>query len=64
MDNALSSRRWSGRVRVLPFDTPDRLELGIALPSRREASPALKKFIQYVQRTVNRLTRQSGIRSR
>lgn len=64
MDNALSSRRWSGRVRVLPFDTPDRLELGIALPSRREASPALKKFIQYVQRTVERLTRQNGIRSR
>lgn len=61
MDNALSSRGWNGAVRVLPFDTPDRLELGIALPSQQEASPALKKFIQYVKRTVEGLTRQSGI---
>lgn len=60
MDNALNSQRWSGAVKVLPFDTADRLELGIALPSRKEASPALKKFIQYVKRTVEELTRQNG----
>lgn len=64
MDNALSSRRWTGAVRVVPFDTLDRLELGIALPSQEGASPALKKFIQYVKRTVAMLTRQNGIQRR
>ena len=52
MDNELSSSRWQGRVKVLPFTTGEKLELGIALPSYRDASPALKKFIEYVQNFV------------
>ena len=50
MDNAFSSLRWSGRVKVLPFATEDRLELGMALPSLDQASPALKKFLEYVKK--------------
>lgn len=52
MDNAFSSRRWNGKVKVLPFATPDRLELGMALPSLAQASPALKKFLEYVKKGV------------
>jgi len=50
MDNAFSSLRWSGRVKVLPFATEDRLELGMALPSLDQAFPALKKFLEYVKK--------------
>lgn len=52
IDNELSSRRWKGNVKVVPFKVPDRIELGIALPSAKEASPALKKFIEYVKEYV------------
>ena len=56
MDNAFSSLRWSGRVKVLPFATEDRLELGMALPSLAQASPALKKFLEYVKREILKTT--------
>ena len=52
MDNAFSSRRWQGKVKVLPFATEDRLELGMALPCLDQASPALKKFLEYVKKGV------------
>lgn len=52
MDNEVSVTRWSGRVKVLPFTTGDTLHLGIGLPSLEEASPALKKFIEYVKAFV------------
>ena len=59
MDNEVSVTRWSGHVKVLPFATGDTLQLGIALPSLKEASPALKKFIEYVKQFV---VKEYGIR--
>lgn len=52
MDNELRSAHWHGNVKVVPFATGDAIELGIALLDRKSASPALKKFIAYVQRFV------------
>jgi len=48
----LISRAWSGGVAELPFDPPQYIFLGIAVPSLREASPAAKKFIACVKETL------------
>ena len=45
LNNALMARSWNGPVAILPFDPPQYITLGIALPSLAQASPALKKFI-------------------
>jgi DNA-binding transcriptional LysR family regulator len=45
----LISREWNGKVAELPFDPPQYISLGIAVPSAKEASPATKKFIACVK---------------
>ena len=45
----LISRDWRGRVAERPFDPPQYISLGIAVPSLREASPAARRFIACVQ---------------
>ena len=45
-------RKWKGNVAALPFDPPQSVTLGITIPSIREASPAAKKFIEYVKRNT------------
>lgn len=52
IDDGLSVGRWPGKVVIRPLAQPSRLEIGIALPSVKEAAPALKKFIQAVQAYV------------
>ena len=42
----LISKNWSGNVVTLPFDPPQYVSLGIAVPSMKEASPAAKRFIE------------------
>lgn len=42
----LISRKWNGEVAELPFDPPQYISLGLALPSLAEASPAARKFIE------------------
>lgn len=41
----LLSRAWNGGVAELPFDPPQYIALGIAVPSLRETSPAAKRFL-------------------
>jgi len=41
----LISSKWKGPVVELPFEPPQYVSLGIAVPSFRETSPATKKFI-------------------
>ena len=48
LNQRLISREWNGRVVTLPFDPPQYVNLGIAIPSLREASPAARKFIEYI----------------
>ena len=45
----LISRDWRGRVAERPFDPPQYISLGIAVPSLREASPAARRFIACAQ---------------
>ncbi len=52
LNQRLISREWHGRVVTLPFDPPQYVHLGIAIPSLREASPAAKKFVEYILRIV------------
>ena len=44
-DQRLNAKRWSGDVVEVPFDPPQYISLGIAVPSLKELSPAARKFI-------------------
>jgi len=54
-NNALMTKKWTGQVRVLPFDPPQSITLGIAVPSLTEASPAVIKFIDCSERVIAKL---------
>lgn len=53
LNQALITRRWQGRVVTLPLDPPQYIELGLAVPALKEASPAAKRFIACVQNTMH-----------
>lgn len=48
-NQSLIAKGWKGTVVTLPFDPPQIIHLDISIPSLKEASPAAKKFIQYVE---------------
>lgn len=48
LDQSLLSRGWKGKVVTLPFDPPQKITLGIAVPSLKEISPSTRKFIDCV----------------
>ena len=45
-EQRLMSREWHGAVREVPFDPPQYISLGVAVPSMQEASFATRKFIE------------------
>lgn len=45
--NELITRKWQCDVVKLPLDPPQKITLGIALPSLEQASPAVKLFVKY-----------------
>lgn len=47
MNNAVNGRLWSGGVKILPLDPPQYVEIGIA--SRADASPAAKRFLDFLR---------------
>lgn len=51
--NELITKKWQGNVVKLPLDPPQQITLGIALPSLKTASPAVKRFVDYA---TSRLT--------
>lgn len=51
--NELITKRWQCDVVKLPLYPPQQITLGIALPSLKTASPAVKRFVDYA---TNRLT--------
>lgn len=51
--NELITRNWQCDVVKLPLVPPQQITLGIALPSLENASPAVKRFVQYA---VDQLT--------
>lgn len=50
LNQRLIAKDWHGRVKKIPFEPPQYIHLGLAVPSLRESSPAAKKFITYIQR--------------
>lgn len=55
MNNRLMTAQWQGRVAILPMDPPHTITIGISIPSRDGASPAVKKFIHYVQQGISQI---------
>ena len=55
LNNRLITLSWSGDVVTLPFDPPQFVSLGIGVPSWKEASPAMKKFIECVKDMLEEL---------
>ena len=55
LNNRLITLSWSGDVVTLPLDPPQFVSLGIGVPSWKEASPAMKKFIECVKDMLEEL---------
>lgn len=52
--NDLITHRWSFNVVKLPLDPPQSIDLGIAIPSLKNASPAARRFIDYAVQQLRR----------
>ncbi len=46
--NTLLSRRWQGEVAALPLDRSSDFEIGVAVNSSEECSPAAKEFLNFI----------------
>ncbi|MBD9068851.1 MAG: hypothetical protein EGP70_04515, partial [Butyricicoccus sp.] len=47
MNNAINGRAWSGNVRILPLDPPQKVEIGIACLD--SLSPAAETFFEFLR---------------
>ncbi len=54
----LISQKWNQNVAEVPFDPPQYVPLGIAVPSQKDASPAAKKLIECAKQRIKALTAQ------
>ncbi len=61
LNQRLISRAWGGKVVTLPFDPPQYVHLGIAIRSLADASPAAKKFVDYILRIVRQDERNNAL---
>lgn len=52
LNNRLTTKNWSGNVVILPFRPARNIELGLAVPCRKDMSPAARKFAEYAVRVV------------
>ena len=46
INQRMISLKWDGSVAEVPFDPPQYVSLGIAVPSKKDASPAARRFIE------------------
>jgi len=53
INNELQSRKFKGDVVILPLSPAREVELGIAVPSMKKASPAVLKFIEYAEKIID-----------
>ncbi len=56
LNNRLITLSWSGDVVTLPFDPPPVCLSWNRVPSWKEASPAMKKFIECVKDMLEELS--------
>jgi len=50
LNNSLTARDWHGRVKVLPLDPPQYVDICITYPDREFISPAAGRFVDYALR--------------
>ena len=55
MNNRLMTAQWQGKVAILSMDPVHTITIGIAIPSRDMAAPAVKKFIKYVKDGISQM---------
>lgn len=50
--NELTTRGRNNSAVILPLDPPESIEMGIAIPSLKKASPAARRFVEYLIRIL------------
>lgn len=53
--NNLITEKWNCDVVKIPVDPPSRITLGLAVPSYKQASPAVKRFIKYAVERLKKI---------
>ena len=53
--NRLITEGLTTRIRLLPFDPPQSIDLGVAIPEESEHTPAVRRFVEYASRIVPEL---------
>ena len=55
--NELLMHGWNCEVAKVPIDPPEKITLGMILPSVKHASPAVKRFVKYAENELKQLDR-------
>ncbi len=53
--NNLITEKWNCDIVKIPVDPPSRITLGVAVPSYKQASPAVKRFIKYAVERLKKI---------
>lgn len=53
--NNLITEKWKCDIVKIPVDPPSRITLGLAVPSYKQASPAVKRFIKYAVERLKKI---------
>ena len=53
--NNLITEKWNCYIVKIPVDPPSRITLGLAVPSYKQASPAVKRFIKYAVERLKKI---------
>lgn len=53
--NNLITEKWNCDILKIPVDPPSRITLGLAVPSYKQASPAVKRFIKYAVERLKKI---------
>ena len=53
--NNLITEKWNCDIVKIPVDPPSRITLGLAVPSYKPASPAVKRFIKYAVERLKKI---------
>ena len=51
--NSLITRKWDCDVAMLPLEPQEKLTLGVAVPDWDQASPAVRRFVEYAVRLLS-----------
>ena len=51
--NRLITRKWDCDVAMLPLEPPEKLTPGVAVPDWDQASPAVRRFVEYAVKLLS-----------